>query len=195
MSDIHIMQKGAPISIAEKSPGLKKLFVGMGWDVNTQGGADYDLDLTVVLAGADKKLKEQKNLLYYGNLEYKVGNDVVVQHSADNLTGAGDGDDEWFWAKLDQLPQDIQHIFIIVNIYEAGTRNQHFGNVESSFVRLADGDTDKEFAKHELKNEFANNSGVLVAEIYRMGGEWKANVIAKGVNGSIEEILKAEGIE
>lgn len=197
MADITILEKGSPINIEDKSPNLKNLYVGMGWDVNTSGGADFDLDVTAVFTDTNKKVTDKKWINYYGNLEIQDGGKTVVKHSSDDLTGGSSeaGDDEFINIHLNLLPELIQHIFVFVNIYEAKQRNQHFGLVNNSFVRLMDGDTEKEFANYKLKDEFANNSGVMVAEIYRLGSDWKAKVLAEPVDGTIDEILKKYNLE
>lgn len=197
MAEITVLEKGSPINIEEKSPGLKNLYIGMGWDVNTSGGGDFDLDVSAAFCDTNKKLTDKKWLNYYSNLKIEEGGQTLVQHSSDDLTGgsSAEGDDEFINIHLDKLPELIQHIFIFVNIYEAKGRNQHFGMVNNSFVRLMDGDTEKEFAKYDLKAEYADKSAVMVAEIYRMGGEWKAKIIGEGVDGTIGEVLKAYGLE
>lgn len=190
MSDITIVPKGQSISIKEKAPQLKKLHVGLGWDVNESNGKTFDLDATAVLLDASGKASA---VVYYGDLEYKDNGKAVVKHTGDNLTGAGEGDDESIEILLDDVPSSIERIAVIVNIYEAKEKGQHFGDVKSSFVRLVDADTSKEFARHDLASEYAGKTGVLAGEFYREGGEWKFKATAEGVDGSIDEIMKAKG--
>jgi len=196
-NEITVLEKGTPINISDKVPSLKNLYIGMGWDENKEAGGDFDLDVTAALCGANGKLHDGTHLCYYSNLEVKLNGETVAKHSADDLTGGSSsaGDDEFINLKLDKMPSDVEHIFVFVNIYEAKLRNQHFGMVNNSFIRLVDGDTDKEFAKYQLKDEYANNSGVMVAEIYRMGGEWKAKIIGEAIDGSISDILKSRNLE
>lgn len=189
MSDITIVPKGQSISIKEKAPELKKLHVGLGWDVNEGDGA-FDLDATAVLLNASGKAEK---VVYYGELDYKVDGQNVVHHTGDNLTGEGEGDDEVIEMMLEKVPSTIERIAVIVNIYEAKSRSQDFSKVKSSFVRLVDADTKKEFARHDLQSEYAGKTGVLVGEFYRDGGEWKFKATAEGVDGSIEEIMSAKG--
>lgn len=148
-----------------------------------------------MLQDANGKVIGQDGVIYYGNLSYKDNGNVVVEHSPDNITGEGDGDDEYIKVHLDKLPQSIQKVSILVNIYDAANRHQDFGKVNSSFIRFLDAQTDTEFARHDLKQEFAGFTGVLVAEAYRMGSEWKAKILAEGVNGSISDILKAKNMQ
>ncbi|MBX4188380.1 MAG: TerD family protein, partial [Candidatus Doudnabacteria bacterium] len=159
------------------------------------GEEAFDLDATAVLLNASGKVVDSNGVVYYGNLDYKSNGQNVVHHTGDNLTGEGEGDDEVIEMLLDQVPSEIERIAVIVNIYEARQRGQDFSKVKSSFVRLVDTDGNKEFARHDLQNEYAGKSGILVGEFYREGGEWKFKATAEGVDGSIDQILSAKGFK
>lgn len=193
--EVTILPKGGSVDIKAKAPNLTKLLVGTGWDVNeVEGGASYDLDLTAALLGSDGKVVEN-GVVYYQNLAYKADGTVVVKHTGDNLTGAGEGDDESIEVELDKVPATIDRIAFLVNIYEAASKNQNFGAVNSSFVRIVDANTKEEIARHDLKSEYASNSGVLVGELLRESGAWHFKATAEGVNGSIDQILSARGMK
>ncbi len=188
MSDITILPKGGSISIKEKAPDLKEAVVGVGWDINeNENGKSFDLDLTAVTVGNDGKAKE---VVYYGNLTGKG-----ITHTGDNLTGEGDGDDETVKVKLGDVDAAVKEVLFLVNIYEAQSKGQNFGMVKSTHVRVLDANGDKELARHDLAKEYATNTGVIVAKFVRDGDSWKFEAVAKGVNGSIEEILNAEGLK
>lgn len=196
--DITVLKKGEKINIAEKVPALKNLLVGMGWDVNTSGGADFDLDVTAVLCNSSNKAIDSKHLVYYDNLEFKKSDGtVVVKHSADDLTGGSSekGDDEFINFHLNQMPDEVQSIYIFGNIYEAKDRKQDYSMVNSSYLRLVDGDTEVEFARHDLQKEYAGKTAVMLAKLYRMGADWKVEVLAEGTDGSIQDVLKAYSLE
>lgn len=193
MAEVTIVPKGQSISIKEKAPQLKKLHVGLGWDVNATGDKSFDLDATIALLSASNKVVDSNGVVYYGNLDYKANGENVVHHTGDNITGQGEGDDESIEIMLDKIPSTIDRLAVIVNIYEAKTKGQDFGQVNSSFIRLVDADTKVEFARHDLQKEYAGKSGVLAGEFYREGGEWKFKATAEGVDGSIDEILTAKG--
>lgn len=196
--NIEILSKGQKLNIAEKAPSLKNLLVGMGWDVNKSGGADFDLDVTVALCDANSKLKDANHLVYYSNLDFKKSDGtVVVKHSADDLTGGTSekGDDEFVNLHLDQMPDDVQNIYIFGNIYEAKDRKQDYGMVNSSYLRLVDGDTEVEFARHDLQKEYAGKTAIMLAKLYRMGADWKIEVLAEGTDGTIRDVLKTYNLE
>lgn len=191
MADVQILPKGASVSIKEKAPSLTQLLIGCGWDVAEQGGKTFDLDLTAALLKADGKVVDSKGVVYYGNLKYGDS----IEHMGDNLTGEGEGDDEQMKLHLDKIPAEIERIVFLVNIYEADSKGQNFGMVNSSFVRLVNAETNEEFARHDLQKEYASNTGVLVGELYRENGSWHFKATAEGVNGSIDTILKTKGME
>lgn len=194
--EITILPKGGSVSIKEKAPSLKKLHTGMGWDTNEQeGGKSFDLDVTAVLLNEAGKVVDSNGVVYYGNLDYKANGENAVHHTGDNLTGEGEGDDEVIEVTLDKVPETVKRIAFIVNIYEAGSKNQNFGMVKSSFIRLVDADTQQEFARHDLAAEFAGKTGVLAGELYKEGSDWKFKAVAEGVDGSIEQILTAKGMK
>lgn len=191
MAEITIIPKGQSISIKEKAPTLTKLHVGMGWDTNEEeNGESFDLDVTAVLLNTSGK---SEAVVYYGNLDYKVEGANVVHHTGDNLTGAGEGDDEVIEVELEKVPSTIEKIVFLVNIYEAKDKGQDFSKVKSSFVRLVDKTTGAEFARHDLANEFAGKTGVVAGELHREGGEWKFKAVAEGVDGSIDQIMTTKG--
>lgn len=186
MADIVNLDKGAPaVNLSEQFPTLtKSLLIGLGWKP-ADTGKDFDLDSTVMLLDKNKK-QVQNGLIYFNHLKYM--NDVVV-HSADDLTGGSseEGDDETITVRLDKLPEEVAHVVAFMNIYDADSRGQKFGQVNDSYMRLVDAD-ENEVIRHSLKKEYADNTGVVLADIYRFGSEWKVKAIAQGVNGDINTI-------
>lgn len=187
---VTILPKGGSVNIKEKAPSAKDFRLGAGWDVADQGGKSYDLDISAVLLNAAGKIVNKDAVVYYGNLDQPG-----VHHKGDNLTGAGEGDDEQIEVRTEKLDPLVEKIAFIVNIYDAKSKGQLFGAVNNSFVRIVNMDDDKELARHDLKAEYANMTGVFVASLVRNGGNWKFEANAQGVNGSIDEILKAENWE
>jgi len=196
-SGIQVLKKGGSIPVATKEgTPIKKVYLGMGWTIEKDGGDNFDLDFSLALAGADKKIKDVAHLIYYDNLQFKVGDEVVVQHSADNLTGStGSNDDEWGTINLADVPADVQHIFGFVNMYDAVVRKQTFGDVTSAYFKMIDAETNKEFANYELEKEFATHTGVMIFDIHRVGQLWEVALLATPIDGSIEEILKSYPLE
>lgn len=86
------LSKGQKVSLTKGNPGLKKVVVGLGWDVNQYDtGGDFDLDAETFMLGDSGKVTAQGDFIYFGNLKHSSG---AVEHLGDNLTGAGEGDDE-----------------------------------------------------------------------------------------------------
>ncbi|MDE6024272.1 MAG: TerD family protein [Lachnospiraceae bacterium] len=186
------LQKGQKIDLTKGGgTGLKKVMVGLGWDEAEQprqskgflsslfGGdstpQSIDCDAAAVLCAEDGKMRE---LVYYGQL--KSGNGSVV-HQGDNLTGEGDGDDEQIMVDIPNLPSSIHKIVFVVNIYEAASRNQHFGMINNAFIRLVDMDKNTELCRFNLSENYNGMEGMIVGEIYRYNGEWKFNAIGQPV--------------
>ena len=116
--------------------------VGLGWDVNAfDSGADFDLAAAAFMVGENGKCPTDKEFVFYGNL---VHPSESVKHMGDNLTGEGDGDDEQIVVDLSKIPAEYDRIVIVVNIYHAVQRKQHFGMIENAFIRLVDGKTNRE---------------------------------------------------
>ena len=183
------LQKGQKISLVKPgSAGLKKIMVGLGWDeVQQKRGffapkpRDIDCDASVILCGADGKLISQdtkKNCVYFGNLRHASG---AIVHQGDNLTGAGEGDDEQIMVDLPGIPAEIDKLVFVVNIYDANVRNQHFGMIRNAFIRLVDLSSNTELCRFNLTEDYSGMTGLVVGEIYRRNGEWKFNAIGQGV--------------
>jgi stress response protein SCP2 len=102
----------------------------------------------------------------------------------DNLTGAGDGDDEQVFIDLSSLPAQYEKIVILVSIYEAQKRKQHFGMIQNAFIRIVDADTNKELCIYNLSENYSGKIAMLFGEVYRHSGEWEFSAIGEGLNVS-----------
>jgi tellurium resistance protein TerZ len=184
MAETYILEKNAaPANLDEQFPSLaEQAVVGLGWDP-ADGGASIDLDSAVALYDEGKK---HLATVFFDNLEYKVGSEVVIKHNGDDTTGgkSDTGPDETINIKLNKLPDNVKHVVIIINDFKGGK----FGRVKNSFGALYDKD-EKELVRHNLAKEFDNFNGVVVADIFRgMSGEWKIKAISAGINGNLNEI-------
>ena len=111
------LSKGQKVDLTKKNPGLKKIMVGLGWDVNAfDSGFDFDLDAAAFMLDASGKCPSDKEFVFYGNL---VHSSEGVKHMGDNLTGEGEGDDEQILVDLTKVPANIERIAFTVTIYEA----------------------------------------------------------------------------
>lgn len=172
------LKKGQKVSLTKENPGLKRVVVGLGWDVNAfDTGGDFDLDAAAFLLTDSGKVKDSGDFVFYGNLKHTSGS---VQHMGDNLTGAGEGDDEQILVDLAQVPSEYDRIVVVVNIYQAVQRKQHFGLIQNAFIRLVDGRNNTEMCRYNLTDDYSGMTAMIFGEVYRHNGEWKFNAIGQG---------------
>ena len=172
------LSKGQKVDLTKGNPGLKKIMAGLGWDVNAfDSGGDFDLDAAAFMLGADGKCPTDKEFIFYGNLAHVSGS---VKHLGDNLTGAGEGDDEQILVDLAQVPSEYDRIVVVVNIYQAVQRKQHFGLIQNAFIRLVDGRNNTEMCRYNLTDDYSGMTAMIFGEVYRHNGEWKFNAIGQG---------------
>ena len=187
------LSKGQKISLTKGNPSLKKIMVGLGWDVNEfDSGYDFDLDASAFLCGANGKCTCDQDFIFYGNLEHPSG---AVVHQGDNLTGAGEGDDEQIMVDLSMVPANIEKIAFTVTIYEAERRRQNFGQVSNSFIRIVNMENDQEIIHFDLGEDFSIETAMVVGELYKYNGEWKFNAIGSGYQGGLAAICARYGID
>ncbi len=187
------LTKGQKVDLTKGNPGLKKIMVGLGWDVNAfDSGADFDLDASAFLLGEDGKCPTEKEFIFYGNLTHESG---AVQHMGDNLTGEGEGDDEQILVDLSLIPADIAKVAFTVTIYDSDARGQNFGQVSNSFIRIVDESTGQELIRYDLGEDFSIETAVVVGELYRHNGEWKFNAIGSGFQGGLAALCGHYGID
>ncbi len=189
------LQKGQKVSLSKERAGLKSVIVGLGWDEakRPSGGLfskkpkPIDCDASALLL-KNGKLMKSEDLIYYANLRHITG---TVMHMGDNLTGAGDGDDEQIVIDLEKLPAEYDRVVIVVNIYQAVPRNQHFGMIQNAFIRVVDGSNNSEILKYNLTEDYSGMTAMVFGEIYRHNGEWKFNAIGQGTTDpGIPELIK-----
>ena len=186
------LAKGQKVDLTKTNPGLKEVLIGLGWDTNKyDGGSDFDLDSAAFLLGADGKVTSDGDFVFYNNLKHSSGS---VQHLGDNLTGAGEGDDEQMKIDLSKVPDAIQKIDFTVTIHEADARKQNFGQVENAFIRVVDAASNKELIRYDLGEDFSIETAVVVGELYRHSGEWKFQAIGSGFGGGLAALGKNFGV-
>lgn len=179
------LQKGQKVSLSKEHAGLANVLVGLGWDEVQQKRGFFapkpqaiDCDASALLL-QNGHLVRKEDVVYFGNLRHFSG---TVQHMGDNLTGAGDGDDEQILVDLSKVPAEYDKIVIVVNIYQAVQRNQHFGMINNAFIRLVDARNNNEMCKYNLTENYSGMTAMIFGEIYRHNGEWKFNAIGQGTN-------------
>lgn len=187
------LTKGQRIDLTKTNPGLKKAIIGLGWDTNQyDGGYDFDLDASAFLADSNNKVTNDKDFIFYNNLEGANGG---VLHTGDNRTGEGDGDDEQIIIDFDKVPQNINIISIAVTIHDAENRKQNFGQVANSFVRVVDEATNQELIRYDLGEDFSVETAVVICEIYRHNDEWKFKAVGSGFQGGLAALCKNFGLD
>ena len=187
------LRKGEKVDLTKKNPGLKKVVVGLGWDVNQfdTGGA-FDLDAAAFLLDASGKVSKQEDFVFYGNLKHPSGS---VEHLGDNLTGGGDGDDEQIKVDLSKVPAGVEKIAFTVTIYDAEKRMQNFGQVSNAFIRIVDEEKNVELTRYDLGEDFSIETAIVVGELYKMNNEWRFNAIGSGFNGGLKALCDHYGID
>ena len=187
------LKKGQKVSLTKENPGLKRVVVGLGWDVNAfDTGGDFDLDAAAFLLTDSGKVKDSGDFVFYGNLKHTSGS---VQHMGDNLTGAGDGDDEQIKVDLSMVPEDISKIAFSATIYEAEARRQNFGQVNNAFIRIYNEETGEEILRYDLGEDFSLETAVVFGELYKNGNEWKFNAIGSGYQGGLAALCANYGVD
>lgn len=185
------LQKGQKVNLSKENSGLSKVMVGLGWDEATAGSGkgflasmfsikqDIDCDASAILLknGVFENTRKLEDLVYFGNLTHKSR---AIRHMGDNLTGAGDGDDEQIEIDLQKLPAEYDRVVIFVNIYNAVSRKQDFGMIKNAFIRLVDTKTGREMCRYNLTEDYPGVTAVIFGEIYRHNNEWKFNAVGQG---------------
>lgn len=179
------LQKGQKVSLSKDNAGLSKVIIGLGWDEVKQSRGFFapkpqpiDCDASALML-RNGKLCDKGDLIYFGNLQHRTR---TVTHMGDNITGAGDGDDEQIIVDLANIPAEYDRIVIVVNIYQALQRNQHFGLIQNAFIRLVDGRNNNEMCKYNLTENYTGMTAMIFGEVYKHNGEWKFNAIGQGTN-------------
>ena len=187
------LKKGQKVSLTKGNPGLKNVVVGLGWDTNAYDtGSDFDLDAAAFCLTDSGKVASQNDFVFFGNLSHPSG---AITHLGDNLTGAGDGDDEQIKIDLSKVPAEITKIAFTVTIYEAEARRQNFGQVSNAYIRIVDEVTNTEIIRFDLGEDFSIETAVVVGELYKHNGEWKFNAIGSGFGGGLAALCNHYGIE
>lgn len=185
--------KGQRVDLTKGRPSLKRILIGLGWDVNQYDGeSDFDLDASIFLTKANGKVGSDNDFIFYGNLEHKT---KCVIHTGDNRTGEGDGDDEVIKVNFDSIPPDYTSLSVAVTIYDADQRLQNFGMVSNAYVRVVDKETGEELIRYDLSEDFSTETAIVVAEIYKKNGEWKFKAVGSGYNGGLAALCRRYGID
>lgn len=185
------LAKGGNVSLTKIAPSLTAVAVGLGWDTRTTTGADFDLDASALLCGASGKVLDDSYFVFFNNLKSPDGS---VEHTGDNLTGEGEGDDETIHVDLASVPQQVEKIVFPVSIYDAQTRQQSFGQVVNAFIRVIDRSNGTELARYDLTEDASTETAMVFGELYRHSSEWKFRAIGQGYASGLAGIARDYGV-
>lgn len=185
------LSKGGNLSLSKTDPNLKKLLIGLGWDVRATSGQDFDLDASAFLLTSTGKVRGDHDFIFYNQLKSADGS---VEHTGDNRTGAGDGDDEAIKVDLTRIAPDIDKIAITVTIHDAQLRGQNFGQVANAFVRVVNEQTGAEVVRFDLAEDYSVETAMVFGEVYRHNGEWKFRAVGQGYSGGLAAMCHQYGI-
>ena len=185
------LSKGGNVSLSKAAPGLTAVTVGLGWDVRTTTGADFDLDASAIMLNTAGKVLSDKHFVFFNNL---TSPDGAVEHTGDNLTGEGEGDDEQVKVNLAGLAAEVDKVVFPVSIYDADGRSQSFGQVRNAFIRVINAAGDAEIARYDLSEDASTETAMVFGELYRNGAEWKFRAVGQGYASGLAGIARDFGV-
>jgi tellurium resistance protein TerD len=185
------LTKGGNVSLTKEAPGLSNVVVGLGWDVRTTTGTEFDLDASAIAVGANGKVLSDKHFVFFNNLTTPDGS---IEHTGDNLTGEGEGDDEQIKVNLSALTADVDKVVFPVSIYDADTRQQNFGQVRNAFIRVVNAADQKEITRYDLTEDASTETAMVFGELYRNGAEWKFRAVGQGYASGLQGIARDFGV-
>ncbi len=185
------LSKGGNVSLSKEAPGLKSVLIGLGWDTRSTDGQDFDLDASAFLLGENSRVHQDRDFIFYNNL---VSPDGSVEHTGDNRTGVGEGDDEALKINLDKVPAQVVRIAVAVTIHDADLRKQNFGMVNNAFIRVVNLEDNREIARFDLSEDMSTETAMIFGEVYRHGGDWKFKAVGQGYAGGLGPLAKNFGV-
>jgi tellurium resistance protein TerD len=185
------LTKGGNVSLTKEAPGLTAVVVGLGWDARTTDGAAFDLDASAIVCNADGRALSDQHFVFFNNL---ASPDGAVQHSGDNLTGEGAGDDEQVRVNLAGLPGEADRVVFPVSIYSGDTSGQTFGQVRNAFIRVVNQADNAELARYDLSEDASTETAMIFGELYRNGPEWKFRAVGQGYSSGLVGIARDFGV-
>jgi tellurium resistance protein TerD len=185
------LAKGGNVSLTKAAPNLTAVLVGLGWDVRATTGADFDLDASALLLNGEGKVLSDQHFVFFNNL---LSPDGSVEHTGDNLTGEGEGDDEAVKVNLTMVPVECERIVFPVSIYDADNRGQAFGQVRNAFIRIVNQADNAELARYDLSEDASTETAMVFGELYRYQGEWKFRAVGQGYASGLAGIAMDFGV-
>jgi tellurium resistance protein TerD len=185
------LSKGGNVSLSKEAPGLSAVNIGLGWDARTTSGTDFDLDASALLVNTTGKILSDQYFIFFNNLTSPDGS---VEHTGDNLTGEGEGDDEMIKVNLATVPAEVDKIVFAVSIYDAEARSQSFGQVRNAFIRVVNQSGGTEIARYDLTEDASTETAMIFGEVYRNASEWKFRAVGQGYSTGLGGIARDYGV-
>jgi tellurium resistance protein TerD len=185
------LSKGGNVSLTKEAPGMTRAVIGLGWDANSFTGSEFDLDAQAIMVGANGKVPNDGFFVFFNQLKSPEGS---VEHTGDNRTGEGEGDDEAINVDLAAVPAEIEKVVFTVAIYDADTRKQSFGQVRNGFIRVVNADSKAEVARYDLTEDASTETAMVFGELYRAGSDWKFRAVGQGYADGLRGIAKDFGV-
>ncbi|MFY5844331.1 TerD family protein [Acinetobacter baumannii] len=186
------LNKGGNLSLSKTDPNLVRVLIGLGWDERATDGAAFDLDASAFLLTATGKVRGDHDFIFYNQLKSQ---DSSVEHTGDNRSGQGDGDDETILVNLSKVAPEVEKIAITVTIHDAQTRGQNFGQIANAFIRVVNQDTNVEVVRFDLAEDYSTETAMVFGEVYRHNGEWKFRAVGQGYAGGLAAMCQQYGIQ
>jgi tellurium resistance protein TerD len=185
------LTKGGNVSLTKEAPGLRSVTVGLGWDARTTDGQPFDLDASAIGCRPDGQAASDAHFVFFNNLRSPDG---AIEHTGDNLTGEGGGDDEQIKVDLAGAPADLDRVVFPVSIYDADTRDQNFGQVRNAYIRVVNQADNSEIARYDLSEDASTETAMVFGELYRNGAEWKFRAVGQGYSSGLAGIARDFGV-
>ncbi|NNP70283.1 TerD family protein [Acinetobacter sp. Ac_5812] len=186
------LNKGGNLSLSKTDPNLVRILIGLGWDERATDGAAFDLDASAFLLTASGKVRGDHDFIFYNQLRSQDGS---VEHTGDNRSGQGDGDDETLLVDLSKVSPELEKIAITVTIHDAQARGQNFGQIANAFIRIVNQDTNVEVVRFDLAEDYSTETAMVFGEVYRHNGEWKFKAVGQGYSGGLAAMCQQYGIQ
>ncbi|MCT6835439.1 MAG: TerD family protein [Acinetobacter baumannii] len=186
------LNKGGNLSLSKTDPNLVRVLIGLGWDERATDGAAFDLDASAFLLTATGKVRGDHDFIFYNQLKSQDGS---VEHTGDNRSGQGDGDDETILVNLSKVAPEVEKIAITVTIHDAQTRGQNFGQIANAFIRVVNQDTNVEVVRFDLAEDYSTETAMVFGEVYRHNGDWKFRAVGQGYAGGLAAMCQQYGIQ
>jgi len=174
------LTKGGNVNLSKEAPNLTNMAVGLGWNPRATDGQAFDLDAVAFLVNESGKVRADADFIFFNNLKSSDGS---VEHTGDNRTGEGDGDDEVIKVDLTKVPADVSKVVFCAVIYDGQARNQNFGQVANAYIRIVNNQGGAEVARYDLSEDSSTETAMIFGELYKNNGVWKFRAVGQGFAG------------